>query len=102
LLLVPLPLDPPAIAREPAAGAEREAHVDPQAEVAGARHDVLAGAADLHHGGDAAAEQLDHREVDARAGRLLVLRRAADRQELEEAGVVELPIAASLAERAVD
>src|SRR5262249_10872145 len=49
---------------------------------------------------DAAAEELDHREVDARAGRLLVLRRAADRQELEEAGVVELRVAAVLDERA--
>src|SRR5262249_43581574 len=102
LLLVPLPLDPPAIAREPAAGAEGESHVDAQAEVAGARDDVLAGAADLHHGGDAAAEELDHREVDARAGRLLVLRRAADRQQLEEAGVVELRVAAVLDERAVE
>ena len=33
-LLVPFPLDPPAVAREPAAGAEGEAHVDAQAEVA--------------------------------------------------------------------
>ena len=102
LLLVPFPLDPPAVAREPAPGAEGEPHVHAQAVVRGAGGDVLAGAADLHHGGDAAAEELDHREVHARARRLLVLRRAAHRQELEEPGVVELRIAAVLDERAVE
>src|SRR5262244_1179224 len=102
LLLVPFPFHSPAVAREPATGTERESHVDAQAEVAGARHDVLAGATDLPHGRDAAAEERDHREVDARAGRFLVLRRAADRQELEEAGVVELRVAAVLDERAVE
>src|SRR5207253_5858873 len=102
LLLVPLPLDPPAVAREPAAGAEGEAHVHAQAEVRGACDDVLAGAADLHHRRHAAAKQLGHREVDARPRGFLVLRRAADRQELEEAGVEELRVAAVLEERAVE
>src|SRR5207253_11025154 len=101
LLLVPLPADPPAVAREPAAGAEGEAHVHAQTEVRGARDDVLAGAADLHHRGHAAAKELGHGEVDARPGRLLVLGRAADRQELEEAGVEELGVAPVLDERAV-
>src|SRR5439155_16939522 len=102
LLLVPLPLDPPTVAREPAAGAKGEAHVHAQAEVRGACDDVLAGAADLHHRRHAAAKQLGDREVDARPRGFLVLRRAADRQELEEAGVEELRVAAVLEERAVE
>jgi hypothetical protein len=102
LLLVPFPLDPPAVAREPAPGAEGEAHVHAQTVVRRAGRDVLAGAPDLHHRGHAAAEELDHREIHARARRLLVLRRAADRQELEEAGVEELGVAAVLDERAVE
>jgi len=102
LLLVPLPLDPPAVAREPAPGAEGQPHVDAQAEIRGARDDVLTGAADLHDGGDAAAQELGHREIDASPRRILVLRRAADRQELEEPGVIELGIAAVLDERAVE
>ena len=54
------------------------------------------------HGGDAAPEQLGHREVDAGAARLLVLGPAADRQHLEEARVPELRAAAVLDERAVE
>src|SRR5439155_10603366 len=72
LLLVPLPLHASAVAREPAARAEGETHVDAQTEVTGAGGHVLAGAADLHHGGHAAPQQLGHREVDARPRRLLV------------------------------
>src|SRR5262249_61777434 len=102
LLLAPPPADPPAVAREPAAGAEGKAHVDAQPEVAGSGDDVLAGAADLHHGRDAAAEQLGHREIHARARRVLVLGRAADGQELEEPGVVELGMAPVLDARAVE
>src|SRR4030095_9609897 len=96
LLLVPYPLDAPAVASEPAAGPEGEAHVDAQAVVGSPGGDVLAGPADLHHRGHAAAQHLGHGEVDARARRLLVLGGAADGQELEEARVEELRIAAVL------
>ena len=94
LLLVPLPLDAPPVAGQPAARAEGEADVDAQPEVAGTGGDVLAGAADLHHRGHAAPQQLGHREVDTGVRRLVVLRGAAHRQELEEPGVEELWVAA--------
>ena len=71
--LVPLPLDAPAVAGEPAARSGSLAHVDAHAVVAGPLDHVLAEAADLHDGGDAAPQQLGHREVDAGAARLLVL-----------------------------
>ena len=101
-LLVPLPVDAPAVLREPAARAEREPEVDAEAEVRRALDDVLAELADLEHGGHAAPEQLGHREVDAGAAGRLVLGAVADRQRLEEARVVELGPPRVLDERPVE
>ena len=100
--LVPLPLDPPAVRREPATRAERQAEVDAEAEVPRPLDDVIAHLADLEHRGHAAPEQLGHREVDAGAARRLVLGAVADRQRLEEARVVELGPSRVLDERAVE
>jgi hypothetical protein len=100
--LVPFPRDPLAVAREPAAGAEREAFVHAQPELLGALGHVLALAADVEHGRDAAPEQLGHGEVDARPGALFVLRAVANGQVLEESRVPELRAAAVLDERAIE
>ena len=72
-LLVPLPVDAPAVLREPAPRAEGEPEVDAEAEVPGALDDVLAELSDLEHRRHAAPEELGHREVDAGAARRLVL-----------------------------
>ena len=101
-LLVPLPHDPPPVAREPAPRAEPQAHVHPQPVVRGALDDVGAQAADLQARGDAAPQQLGHGEIDAGAPGLLVLRLAADGQHLEQPRVPELRAAAVLDERAIE
>ena len=88
--LVPLPVDAPAVLREPSPRAEGEPEVDPEPEVPGALDDVVGELADLEHGRHPAPEQLGHREVDAGPARLRVLRAVADRQRLEEPRVVEL------------
>ena len=101
-LLVPFPRHAAAVAREPAARAKRQPHVDAQPVVRGALDDVGAHGADLHAGRHPAAQQLGHREVHAGAAGRLVLRLAAHGQHLEEARVPELRAAAVLDERAVE
>ena len=101
-LLVPLPVDAPAVLREPAPRSEGQRAVDAEAEVRGALGHVLAELADLEHRGHAAPEQLGHREVDAGAAGRVVLRAVSDRQGLEETGVVELGPPGVLDERPVE
>ena len=83
-------------------GAERLAHVHAHPVVRRALDHVLAERADLHHRGDAAAQHLGHREVDAGAARLLVLGLGAHGQHLEQPRVPELRVAAVLDERPVE
>ena len=89
-VLVPLPVDTSAVLREPPSRSEGEPEVHPEADVPRALQDVVSELADLQHGRDASAEQLGHREIDARAARRLVLGAVADRQGLEESRAVEL------------
>jgi hypothetical protein len=100
--LVPLPVHPPAVAREPAARAEREpdVHAEPEARRLGG--DVLAELADLEHGGDPAAQELGHGEVDARAAGVVVLGAVADGQGLEQPRVEELGAPRVLDERPIE
>ena len=82
--LVPFPDDAPPVAREPAPRAEREPFVDTQTETLRALGHRVGVAADVQHGGDTAAQQLGHREVDAGERTLEILRAIADRQVLEQ------------------
>jgi hypothetical protein len=102
LRLVPLPHYAPPVAREPAAGAEREPQVHAQPVARGALDHLLAEPADLHDGRDPAPQQLGHREIDAGTAGLLVLSPAPDREHLEQARVPELRATAILDERAVE
>jgi hypothetical protein len=101
-LFVPLPHDAAPIACEPPPRAERQPFVDTDPEAFGALRDGLAVPADVEDGGHAAAQQLRHREIDARERALCVLRAVAHRQVFEEPRIPELRAAAVLDERAVE
>ena len=81
---VPFPDDAPPVSREPAARAEREPFVDTQTETLRALGHRVGLATDVQHGGDTAAQQLRHREVDAGERALEILRAIAHRQVLEQ------------------
>ena len=71
-------------------GAVARPHVEAEAGLDGPLDGVLRQRPDLQDGGGAAVQQLGHRVVDAGPRGVLVLGRAAHRQELEQARVVEL------------